>query len=96
MFPEEIFKNKNAITPEIKMDVIKHSNIGQNVFRVDCKVNGINSKRITQEIWGQPVNEIPVWSLDDRIVADWFALILEAKYHEATTGKTIIIDADVI
>ena len=78
--------------PEICLTEIAHQNLGDGVTRVLCKANGLPAKRLTQIMWGNYVNQIPVWHLDDRIVADWFAELLEAKYQQSVSGQTVIFE----
>lgn len=94
MFPEQVFQNQFAVVPEIIMEVLRHIDICERVICAHCKINGLKAKRLTQESYGAPVNEIPVWSLEDRIVANWFASILESKYQEKILDQTIIIHSE--
>ena len=96
MFTEVIFQDETGIVPDISIDVLRHVDLGDRVICAYCNVNGLPAKRLTQDIYGKPVNEIPVWNLEGRIVSNWFALILEAKYNEAIHGKTIIVQPDII
>lgn len=96
MFPDQIFQNKQAIVPEIQLEVLRHIDLGERVICAQCKANGIDAKRITQDVYEVQVNEIPVWKLQGRIVGDWFALILEEKYQAEMVGKTILILSDFV
>lgn len=96
MLPDQIYQAESAAVPDIQVEVLRHVDLGERVICAHCKVNGLKAKRITQDIYGIPVNKIPVWNLGGRIVADWFALLLEAKYQTATEGKTIIIHPDYV
>ncbi len=95
MFPEQIFGGKSVVVPDIQVNVLRHIDLGQRVIRTQCEVNGFPAKRITQDIYGKPVNKIPVWSIGERIVADWFAVILEEKYQATVAGQTTIIYPDI-
>lgn len=91
-FPEPIFHEDGALpVPALVMVDLVHHNIGESVIVVNCQVNGARAKRITQEFGGVMVNKIPVWHISDRIVADWFAEILEAKYQSVVEGQLVII-----
>jgi len=94
MFPEQIYQPQSCVVPEINLEIIRHINLGQGVMRVDCTVNGCPAKRLTQDIFGRPVNQTPVWSIYGCIVAEWFALLLEDKYQEAANGATHIVHID--
>lgn len=91
MLPDTIFDNQQNIVPSISISEIAHEDLGERVIRVTCKANGLQAKRLTQDIYGVPVNRIPVWSIEGRIVADWFALILENAYQLEMSGKTVIL-----
>ncbi len=91
IFPESIYQGEQHPIPKIDLDILSHENIGEGVTRVLCKANGLPAKRLTQCIYGAYVNEIPVWSIDDRIVANWFTELLEKEYQNQTSGKTIVI-----
>ena len=93
---ESIFEDHISVVPEIKVNVFRHVNLGDWVICAYCEVNGLPAKRITQDIYGKPVNTIPVWNLNGRIVANWFALLVEEKYQEAINGKSIVIFKDEI
>lgn len=96
MFTDVIFHNTAAVVPEVSVEVLRHVDFGDRVICAYCQVSGVPAKRITQDIYGEQVNEIPVWNLNGRIVADWFASILEAKYKSAIEGKTIIVHPDIL
>lgn len=96
MFPEQIFQSSQAVTPDISLEIIRHIDLGDRVICALCKANELEAKRLTQDIYGQPVNQIPVWNIQGRIVADWFALLLEAKYQQAIGSEPIIIHPDFI
>lgn len=90
-FPENIYTPEQSLVPDIQLTVVRHENLGDNVICNFCTVNGQSAKRITQTINGRSVNPIPCWNLDGRIVADWFATILEAKYQAATDGAVMVV-----
>ena len=89
--PEQIFTTEKIEVPDFTIDVCKHEDIGDRVICAYCNVAQMPAKRITQDIYGVPVNKIPVWMINNRIVSNWFALILEEKYQDAVRGKTITI-----
>jgi len=92
---ESIFHDEMSVVPEITVKVLRHVDLGDRVVCAYCEVNGLPAKRLTQDIYGKPVNTIPVWNLNGRIVANWFALLVEEKYQEAN-GKSIVIFKDEI
>lgn len=96
MLTDIAFQDQTAVVPDVLIEVLKHTDLGDRVICAYCKVNGLPAKRITQETYGKPVNEIPAWSLQNRIVSDWFALILEAKYQESIGSEPVIIHPDTI
>lgn len=91
MFPESIYQGDQHPVAKIDLNILSHENIGEGVTRVMCKANGLPAKRLTQIIYGEYVNKVPVWSIEDRIVANWFAELLEREYQEQTNGKTIVV-----
>lgn len=96
MLPEQIYQNESAAVPDIQVEVLRHVDLGERVICAHCKVNGLKAKRITQDIYGLPVNETPVWNLNGQIVSDWFSLLLEAKYQTAMAGKIVVIHPDYV
>lgn len=96
MFTDIIFQNQAAVVPDISIEVLRHVDLGDRVICAYCTVNGLTAKRLTQDIYGQQVNAVPVWNLDGRIVADWFASIIESKYKAAIDGETIVIHPDFV
>ena len=88
--PDQIFDGQSFPVPELVITDLHHENIGQGTTRVTCRVNGVRGKRITGESWGTMIGN-PVWHIDDRIVADWFAEILESKYQSAIAEIVVII-----
>ena len=94
MLPDEIYKNKSVVVPDLNLEVLRHVDAGEQTIVARCKLNGIPSSRITQTKNGEPVNLIPVWTLGGRIVAKWFALLLENKYQTILDGQPIIIHPD--
>jgi hypothetical protein len=62
----------------------RHEHIGKGVIRVMCEVNGQNAKRINQPAYYPN----PVWSVNDRIVANWFSDLLEIAYKHQMEGLT--------
>jgi len=96
MFPEQVFQEESTIVPAIQVEVIRHVYLGGGVTCVHCKINGLRAKRLTQDIGGQEVNAVPVWNLDGRIVANWFALLIEDKYKQAIDGQTVVIYPDIL
>lgn len=96
MLPEQIFEDNSTVVPEISIKVLRHVHLGDRVICANCEVNGLPAKRLTQDIYGQPVNKIPVWNLNGRIVANWFALLIETKYQQAIEGQTIVIHSNIV
>ncbi len=91
---ESIFEDHMSVVPEITVKVLRHVDLGDRVVCAYCEVNGLPAKRLTQDIYGKPVNKVPVWNLNGRIVANWFALLVEAKYQDCTNGQSIVIYQD--
>jgi hypothetical protein len=96
MFTEEIYQPSQSCVPDISLEIIRHTDLGDRVICAICKANGLEAKRLTQDIYGQPVNKIPVWNIQGRIVADWFALLLESKYQQAVGSEPVIIHPDFV
>lgn len=92
--PAYIFENDAVGIGPLVLEEMHHSDLGERVTRCTCKANGVAAKRLTQEIYGQQLNPVPVWHIQDRIVSDWFAVILEAAYQKEVAGKTIIVHHD--
>jgi len=90
MLPQSIYE-ESGIAPAITISEIKAEDLGERVIRVTCLANGKAAKRLTQDIYGQPVNKIPVWCISNRIVSDWFAILLEEAYQMEVAGKTLIV-----
>lgn len=94
IFPESIFLDAQQVLfpiPEIEIALIKHEDIGEGVIRATCTINGLSGKRLAQTIYGEMVGDMPVWSIEDRIVSTWFAQLLEAKYQSIVADKIIVI-----
>lgn len=96
MLPECIYAANKLPVPEIQVEVLQHVDLGERVICTKCTVNGLAAKRLTQDIYGLPVNEVPVWNIKGRIVATWFAELLESKYQRKVAGQTIIIYPDFV
>jgi hypothetical protein len=92
--PASIYSDAPQAIPEIKMEVLRHVDIGERVVCAACTVNGLFAKRLTQESYGIMVGKAPTWMIESRIVSDWFAKILETAYQEQMKGKTVIIHQD--
>ena len=96
MLPESIYDINKLPVPEITVEDLRHVDLGERVICAKCTVNGLAAKRLTQDTYGMPVNEVPVWSVKGRIVSTWFAELLESKYQQKVAGQNIIIHPDFV
>lgn len=87
-----IYSDLPETAPDVIMEVLSHADIGERVICAACAVNGFTAKRLIQESYGVMVGKRATWMIDNRIVSDWFAEMLEIAYQEQIKGKTIVIN----
>jgi hypothetical protein len=85
MLPDNIFINLPIIIPVIEITDVNSEYLGTNIYRYICKVNGLNAKRI------RVLFRKTVWQVEVRIVADWFAALLESAWKRLRDGRVIVI-----
>lgn len=93
---ELIYSNTPGVMPELTLEVLRHVDLGDHTTCVHCRINGQEAKRLTQLIYGKPVNNTPVWSVNGRITAEWFASIMEDKYLNYMKGRAVVMERDAV
>lgn len=91
ILPASIYSDLPETAPGLRMDVLSHTDIGERVICAACAVNGFAAKRLTQESYGVMVGKRATWMIDNRIVSDWFAEILEDAYQEQIKDRAVVI-----